>query len=128
VRTGLLVDGVRFVFSDGSSRIFGSSTGGSERQALVMNDGEHLAKVTARVGASTDGIQFETSAGRQSDWYGGRGGTPFSWTTSNGFAIIGFQTQPGALTSKITGILQAPIPEESNEVEESNDVEDNHIV
>ena len=67
--SGRLVDLIAFSFSDGSTAEFGRR-GGSAKEPFFLAAGEHLVAVSGRRGDSLDGVQFHTSAGRASPYYG----------------------------------------------------------
>jgi hypothetical protein len=48
-------------------------------------DNAHITKIAGRSGARIDGISFECSDGKKSDWYGGQGGSPWVEESLSGF-------------------------------------------
>jgi len=118
VWTGLMVDKYVFTYTDGKSRTFGSDTG-TEATPFVIDSaaGEYVVKVSARVGESTDMVNFTTNKGRISETYGpGSGGDPKEWSVTSGYMITGLTmhqaTGSKAWTQQIIGIEQAPVPKD----------------
>lgn len=75
VRSGNLVDGIEFEYADSSRLSYGGS-GGEEAVFALDYDGrgEFLSRIQVRCGDYVDAIRFLTSTGRESPWFGGRGG------------------------------------------------------
>jgi hypothetical protein len=114
VWTGKMVDKYIFTYTDGQSRTFGSDTG-TEATPFVIDSaaGEYVVKVSARIGDSTDMVNFTTNKGRTSETYGpGSGGNPKEWSATSGYMITGLTMEPGGWTQRITGIEQAPVPKD----------------
>ncbi|KAI9321907.1 putative peptidase family-domain-containing protein [Dichotomocladium elegans] len=73
IHHGSFVDGVVFLFDDGSKAIVGQC--GGTRTHFPLHPDEHLAGMWVRSGAWVDGLQLVTSQGRRSSWFGGTGGS-----------------------------------------------------
>ena len=70
VRSGELVDGITFEYTDDTSLAFGGDGGTEQSFALDHEGGEHLVRIKVRCGDYVDAVRFLTSTGRQSPWYG----------------------------------------------------------
>ncbi|CAK0833062.1 unnamed protein product [Prorocentrum cordatum] len=106
--TGSEVDQIVFGYKDGSTRAWGEAgaQGAAEHAATFdLAPGEHLAHVEVRVGDSTQGVQFTTSRGRKSAWYGHDAGSPCAWTARSGHHIHGLKTLAGA-SKPVAGITE----------------------
>jgi hypothetical protein len=90
VRTGLLVDCLAFHYSNGSDLCVGGR-GGQERPFFKLACGEYISKLRGRRGLYLDAVEFETSLGRRSPWYGSQsGGQPFEFSAPAGHEIYSF--------------------------------------
>jgi len=92
VRKGLLVDSVRFNFSNGASKFtpfYGNGFGGGAAPVFQLSDGEYIAGINGRAGDHLDQVQFVTNKGRTSLTYGGRGGSAFVLRAPAGKSITG---------------------------------------
>ncbi|PKS07098.1 hypothetical protein jhhlp_005697 [Lomentospora prolificans] len=98
---GRAVDGLEFVFDDGSVEMFGKKGGkpGGDTFDLVLDirRGEYLAGFHVRAGAWIDGIQILTSVGRKSQIYGNsKGGSPQTLIPPSGYNVVGVAGTCGA--------------------------------
>ena len=113
VRTGLLVDCLAFHYSNGSHLSRGGR-GGQERPYFKLSSGEYISKLRGRRGQYLDALEFETSLGRRSPWYGSQsGGQPFEFVAPAGHEIHSFdgaQTMPW-LSDILPITRKAPDPE-----------------
>ena len=77
---GLCVDGLEFVYENGSTQLFGHRSGkpGGSEFVLDTRKGELVVGFHVRAGLWIDGIQILTSLGRRSELYGnGNGGSAY---------------------------------------------------
>jgi hypothetical protein len=111
VWTGHLVDKVTFEYEDGQVKSFGKADhGGVRRASWTVPEGEFIARIAARVGQSTDCIQFITTWGSQSPWYGGVGGSLKTFGCGSGEHVVGLSLEDaGGCTLKLVGIESAPV-------------------
>ncbi|SPO01348.1 related to jacalin-like lectin domain-containing protein [Cephalotrichum gorgonifer] len=93
---GQSLDGLEFVYDDGSTQLFGAKPGGDGSRADVfevdIRRGEYLTGFQLRVGSGPgiEGIQFLTSVGRKSPAYGSRqGGSPYMVIPPRGYDVVG---------------------------------------
>lgn len=87
MRTGDLVDLIEFHYSNGTKESVGAM-GGVAQSPFLLNEDEFITAIHGRHGDSLDGIQFETNAGRKSQFYGNpKGGRAFSMSASGGAQI-----------------------------------------
>lgn len=70
VFAGGSVDGVEFIYEDGSTQLFGKRGGSANDFPLDVRRGEYLMGFGLRAGAWIDGLQVLTTMGRKSEWYG----------------------------------------------------------
>jgi len=95
VRAGALVDQIVFKFADGTEECYGNA-GGDEQPAFELQAGELVTKVCGRQGDSLDGIQFHTSTGRASQFYGNpNGGAAFELVAPSGNHVVGIVRASG---------------------------------
>jgi len=90
IMAGVYIDQVQFSFDGGVIKKYGRE-GGTQMKPFELHEGEYLVALTVHVGDHWDGCQFITNTGRQSDWYGGRGGKEVTYCASPGFHITGVQ-------------------------------------
>ncbi|KAF4121537.1 putative peptidase family [Geosmithia morbida] len=96
---GLGLDGMEFVYDDGSSQQFGKKGGkpGGSSFDLDVRRGEVIAGFYVRAGAWVDGIQILTSLGRKSEVFGqAHGGSPHTLIPPRGYSICGVSGTCGA--------------------------------
>ncbi|CAI6339014.1 unnamed protein product [Periconia digitata] len=87
---GGCVDGVEFIYEDGSSQLFGKPGGEAHDFPIDVRRGEYLMGFNLRTGAWIDGIQILTTMGRKSDWYGNpHGGGGHTLIPPRGYGIGG---------------------------------------
>jgi len=118
VRTGLLVDCVAFHYSDGSHLIRGGR-GGHERPFFKLSPGEYIAKLRGRKGQYLDALEFETSLGRRSPWYGSpTGGQPFELVAPEGHEVHSFDGVPTMpwLSEILPVTRKAPEPDRAADI------------
>ncbi|KAF8647330.1 hypothetical protein AX16_006792 [Volvariella volvacea WC 439] len=89
IRCGYLIDAISLDFTDGSSTGWHGGSNGSQH-SFSLSDGEDITDVLV----TTDGnfisaLQFITSKGRNSDWFGRKTGQVISWQMG-GRALGGF--------------------------------------
>lgn len=109
VRSGKLVDEIRFEFSDGSDQRFPYGLRGIEREPFELRRGEFLVKIQGRRGWCLDAIKFITNRGRESVLYGNTdGGSPFVLCASPCSQIWGLERD---VLGKVSHIVERPVPE-----------------
>lgn len=74
VHHGFALDGVEFMYEDGTSQLFGKRGGHPSDFPLDTRRGELLIGFELRAGLWIDGLQLLTSLGRKSPWYGNPNG------------------------------------------------------
>ena len=94
IRSGALIDWIQFVAADGSTQSWGSETGGCEAPPFDLALDEHIVRVAAQQGDSLDGLRLHTTRGRESQWYGGRGGRPQEFAAPPGDPIVALERAP----------------------------------
>jgi hypothetical protein len=95
IRNGHLIDLIRFFHADKSVQSWGSETGGSEAPEFALAPDENIVRIVARQGDSLDGLRFYTSHGRESQWYGGHGGTQMEFEASPDDPIVALERGSG---------------------------------
>ncbi|KAI0086012.1 hypothetical protein BDY19DRAFT_374074 [Irpex rosettiformis] len=101
IRSGARIDGLALDFTDGTSTSWHGGQGGSYN-TYALETGEDFTSI--RVCADEtyiNGLQFITSKGRESPWYGSRSGTSSSWEL-DGRALAGFM---GSTTLFMNGLM-----------------------
>ncbi|KAK7054714.1 hypothetical protein VNI00_003177 [Paramarasmius palmivorus] len=94
LRCGSLIDAVFLDFSDGSMSGWRGGNGGNQC-SFSLSEGEDIIHVLVTTdGMSISGLQFITSKGRESDWFGNKTGQVFSWEL-DGRALAGFMGAEG---------------------------------
>ena len=89
VYAGSVVHQTRWVFADGRALCYGRK-GGDAQPPCHLHGGEYIVAVDVRNGErSCEAIRFTTNRGRQSPFYGGRGGSPKSFQAPPGRQIRG---------------------------------------
>ena len=106
IRSGDLVDLIEFLSVDDSVRSWGSRTGGSAQPPFDLDHDEHIVRIVAQEGASLDGLAFHTSKGRESQWYGKRGGHPTEYKASADDPIVGIEREGGTFCPRITRVVR----------------------
>ncbi|CAM1503686.1 Fc.00g012770.m01.CDS01 [Cosmosporella sp. VM-42] len=89
---GNAVDGLEFVYDDGSTQLFGKKGGkeGGDSFDLDVRRGECISGFAVRSGFWIDGIQIITSLGRMSPMFGNaHGGSAHTLIPPRGFTICG---------------------------------------
>ena len=108
VRAGDLVDQVEFHVT-GETPIVKTYGGNGGRQCadFDLSPGEWLTAVLRRQGNSLDAVRFETSLGRQSQWYGNQsGGRDMPRLAAPaGQTIVGLRRPTGGLCPGIQDIV-----------------------
>ncbi|PVI03292.1 hypothetical protein DM02DRAFT_260831 [Periconia macrospinosa] len=90
VFAGASVDGVEFIYEDGSTQLFGKRGGGANDFPLDVRKGEYLMGFGVRSGAWIDALQVLTTMGRKSEWYGNAdGGGGHTLIPPRGYGIGG---------------------------------------
>ncbi|KAK4497241.1 hypothetical protein PRZ48_011691 [Zasmidium cellare] len=92
VYAGDSLDGLEFVYEDGSTELFGKRGGkpGGSEFALDTRKGEMLLGFYVRAGWWIDGIQIMTNTGRRSEVYGkADGGSGHTLIPPRGYSIAG---------------------------------------
>ncbi|KAF2166295.1 hypothetical protein M409DRAFT_23485 [Zasmidium cellare ATCC 36951] len=92
VYAGDCLDGIEFVYEDGSTELFGKRGGkpGGSEFALDTRRGEMLLGFYVRAGFWIDGIQIMTNTGRRSEVYGKvDGGSGHTLIPPRGYSIAG---------------------------------------
>ena len=74
VHYGFALDGLEFIYEDGSSCIFGKSGGKESTFNLDTRKGEILSGFFVRAGVWVDGIEILTTLGRRSGFFGNAAG------------------------------------------------------
>ncbi|KAI0804725.1 hypothetical protein BC629DRAFT_1283112 [Irpex lacteus] len=101
VRSGARIDGLALDFTDGTSTAWHGGQGGNY-SAYALESGEDFTHI--RVTADENyilGLQFITSKGRESPWYGSRSGTSSGWEL-DGRALAGFM---GSTNRYVCGLM-----------------------
>lgn len=78
VKSGRLVDGIRFVYEDSQGNrtsIYQGGPGGSWNESYVLGANVHLVGISGRFGSYVDNIRFHCSDGSTSELFGGDGGS-----------------------------------------------------
>ncbi|CAK4030731.1 zinc metallo ase [Lecanosticta acicola] len=89
---GDCMDGMEFVYEDGSTELFGKrgGKGGGSEFALDFRKGELLLGFYVRAGFWIDGIQILTTTGRRSEIFGkADGGSGYTLIPPRGYSIAG---------------------------------------
>ncbi|SMR63440.1 unnamed protein product [Zymoseptoria tritici ST99CH_3D1] len=89
---GSCLDGMEFVYEDGTSELFGNRGGkpGGSEFALDTRKGEMLMGFYVRAGAWIDAVQILTSTGRRSEIFGNAtGGSGYWLVPPRGYSIAG---------------------------------------
>jgi len=110
VQAGDLIDQISFHYSDGSVDKCGGS-GGDEKQPFKLAAGEYLVNILYRAGDSLDAIQFVTNSGRESNWYGNRGGGsgPYSMQSQPGHQIWSVVRSQSGTCGPIDRLVERPV-------------------
>ena len=106
IRSGTLIDLIEFVYADGSVRSWGSLTGGSADPPFDLAPDEHIVRLAVRHGDSLDGLAVHTSGGRESPWYGGRGGAPRDFAAAADDPIVALERAPGGFCPSIARVVR----------------------
>jgi len=79
IRHGQYVDAISVEYAGSPS--FGLTHGGNggSSDTFRVVDGDYIIQINGRAGNLIDGLQFVTRRGVISSWYGGSGGSPFTW-------------------------------------------------
>ncbi len=114
VRVGRHVDLVHFEFENGGALSLGNSLGGEARRPFELNlrAREHIVRVRGRQNKHLDAIQFVTNLGRESEWYGGAGGEPYSFRADAGRTVVGLEMDlsSGSFCPPVKRIVEAAAP------------------
>jgi hypothetical protein len=114
VRVGRHVDLVQFEFENGGALSLGNSLGGEARRPFELNlrAREHIVRVRGRQNKHLDAIQFVTNLGRESEWYGGAGGEPYSFRADAGRTVVGLEMDlsSGSFCPPVKRIVEAAAP------------------
>ncbi len=114
VRVGRHVDLVQLEFENGGALSLGNTLGGEARRPFELNlrAREHIVRVRGRQNKHLDAIQFVTNLGRESEWYGGAGGEPFSFRADAGRTVVGLEMDlaNGSFCPPVKRIVQAAAP------------------
>eukprot|EP00929_Paragymnodinium_shiwhaense_P061024 TRINITY_DN30460_c0_g2_i1.p1 TRINITY_DN30460_c0_g2~~TRINITY_DN30460_c0_g2_i1.p1 ORF type:complete len:534 (-),score=130.96 TRINITY_DN30460_c0_g2_i1:101-1702(-) len=94
VRCGDLIDFVDFEYATGPLLSTGGGQGNAQ-EPFILQEGEAVAEVRIRQGGLMDGVQFVTTAGRESLAYGGKGGEETIVKAKDDEMIIGFERDKG---------------------------------
>ncbi|KAK7054740.1 hypothetical protein VNI00_003203 [Paramarasmius palmivorus] len=101
VRCSSVIDAISLDFTDGSSTGWHGGTGGSQH-SFTLNQGEDIITILVTADNSTiSALQFITSQGRSSDWFGSKTGDTFDWQM-DGRALLGFI---GAAEQHVHGLM-----------------------
>lgn len=96
---GDCMDGMEFIYEDGTSELFGKRGGrpGGSEFVLDTRRGEMLMGFYVRAGFWIDGIQIMTTIGRRSEMYGkATGGSGYTLIPPRGYSIAGVYGSCGA--------------------------------
>ncbi len=112
IRAGSHIDRLEVTYTSGSSNtpIAHGGTGGSDRQEFTLNDKEYITRVDVRAGSRVDAIKFYLNSGRQSDWYGGGGGSLHSFIAPSEHGIISFHGRSGSEIDALGVYYSSRIP------------------
>ncbi|KAB5518758.1 putative peptidase family-domain-containing protein [Coniochaeta sp. 2T2.1] len=105
---GFALDGMEFVYDDGSRQLFGKRGGkpGGDVFELDIRRGETIAGFFVRAGFWIDGIQVLTSLGRKSPIYGNaHGGSAHTLIPPRGYTICGVTGSCGAWVDGFSVII-----------------------
>ncbi|KIN00959.1 hypothetical protein OIDMADRAFT_103664 [Oidiodendron maius Zn] len=89
---GFALDGIEFIYDDGSTQIFGKKGGqpGGSEFNLDTRRGEYISGFYVRSGVWVDGIAIMTSLGRKSAFFGNAtGGSGHTLIPPRGYSIAG---------------------------------------
>ncbi|KAK7444519.1 hypothetical protein VKT23_015197 [Stygiomarasmius scandens] len=101
IRSGSLIDAISLDFTDGTTTGWHGGSGGSQF-SFSLSEGEDITHILVTTDSSSvSALQFTTSKGRQSDWFGWRTGQTISWQ-SDGRALGGFM---GATGQYVHGLM-----------------------
>ncbi|KAI0683166.1 hypothetical protein BC835DRAFT_1296841 [Cytidiella melzeri] len=101
IRSGARIDGLALDFTDGTSTSWHGGQGGSYHTFGLSTNEDFTHIRVAADGNWILGLQFITSKGRESPWYGSRSGSIFSWEL-DGRALAGFM---GSTTQYMSGLM-----------------------
>ena len=98
---------LEFIMADGAVHYGGfKSDSGQQQPSFILEPDEHLVKIVARQGDFLSGLQFHTSKGRESIWYGGPGGTVEEFTGSSEDPIVSFERNEGGFCPKLKRVVR----------------------
>ncbi|KAF8637533.1 hypothetical protein AX17_002759 [Amanita inopinata Kibby_2008] len=91
IRSGIYIDAIQLVFSlsSGTSTAPWHGGSGGYPSSFVLQPGEYIVKIDGRAAAYIDQLRFTTNTGRQSQVFGGNGGSPFTWTNQSNLPSSG---------------------------------------
>ncbi|KAF2157423.1 zinc metallo protein-like proteinase [Myriangium duriaei CBS 260.36] len=90
VFAGFALDGIEFMYEDGTSQLFGKRGGSPNDFQLDTRRGETIMGFFVRAGAWVDGVQILTTSGRKSDFFGNaQGGTGTTMIPPRGYNVVG---------------------------------------
>src|SRR5688500_15759729 len=72
IRHGAWIDGIQAITEQGPGKYFGGTGGGYD--TFLCERGQKIVGVNIRSGYYIDALQFVSSDGKQSKWFGGKGG------------------------------------------------------
>ncbi|KAL1925804.1 uncharacterized protein VTP21DRAFT_687 [Calcarisporiella thermophila] len=102
IHHGSFLDGIVFIWSDGSQLVAGGLGGGVTEFDLAP--GEKIVRMDVNAGAWVDGVEVFTDRGRRSGWCGGRGGGMHELQAPHGYELVGIYGTAQSWTDSI-GIL-----------------------
>jgi hypothetical protein len=103
VRAGALIDQIQFVMADKQIHTWGSN-GGESQPAFDLALDEHIVKIVAMQGDTLDGFCVHTSKGRESPWYGGRGGRRDNYEATADNPIIAIERASTGFCPRIASV------------------------
>lgn len=94
VHYGAYLDGIAFLFANGTQSVFGHARGGNERK-IDLGPNERVARFLVGAGAWIDRIDVQTTKGRSTGWCGGSGGNVHILEAPQGYELIGIHGTVG---------------------------------
>lgn len=109
IYAGAMIDRIHIYYDQGPPFMSGLREGGNRMPSFVMNMGELLSGLnTFQNHQNCNAVQFVTSHGRVSQWYGKMEGTPQNFMANPGMSIVGIQSA-NTRCPKIVGVQQGMI-------------------
>ncbi len=100
IQCGTLIDQIEFAMADGQVHTWGTS-GGSSRSPFDLAPDEHIVKLVTMQGDSLDGLSLHTSKGRDSPWFGGRGGSRCTYEADADNPIVAIERERSGFCPRI---------------------------